>query len=247
MPGSRAVIGLVALLLLVDRADAAAQPRIDRTVPPPPRQSGNVAAGPDIMGALVDSLKLLGIEHGVRIGFQEKTRRALEGPFWADYVHSVRRPAQWDDSDNWLVNYVGHPLHGAAAGYIWIDHDPRSQREEFGLSAAYWATRWRSIAWSAGYSLQFEIGPLSEASIGNVGLDPKTTGWVDYVVTPIGGFAILVAEDALDRYVVKWVEARTKNRFYRASLRLIFNPSRTFANLSMGKHPWYRDTRQLSW
>src|SRR6187399_1795161 len=82
----------------------------------------------DISGALIDSLKLLGIEHAIRIGFQEKTRRELPGPFWTDYRQSVRWPPQWEDTDSWLVNYVGHPLHGAAAGYIWIEHDPRSTR-----------------------------------------------------------------------------------------------------------------------
>lgn len=58
--------------------------------------------------------------------------------------------------------------------------------------------------WSAAYSLQFEIGPLSEASIGNVGMRPETTGWVDDVVTPLGAFGLIVAEDALDRYFVQW-------------------------------------------
>jgi hypothetical protein len=52
------------------------------------------------------------------------------------------------------------------------------------------------MAWAAGYSLQFEIGPLSEASIGNVGMRPQTTGWVDYVVTPLGAFGLIAAEDA---------------------------------------------------
>src|SRR6185295_7735220 len=112
-------------------------------------------------------------------------------------------PRQWKDGDGWLVNYVGHPLHGAAAGYIFLAHDPRSRHEEFGINVHYWSTRWRAMAWSAGYSLQFEIGPLSEASIGNVGLNPDTTGWVDYAVTPVGAGTVMVVEDALDRYLVK--------------------------------------------
>ena len=47
----------------------------------------------DVMGAIGDSMKLLLIEHGTRIAFQEKTRRELGGPFWSDYQASVRRPA----------------------------------------------------------------------------------------------------------------------------------------------------------
>ena len=138
-------------------------------------------------------------------------------------------------------------MHGAAAGYIWLDHDPRGTRDEFGLSPRYWSSRWRSVAWSAAYSVQFEIGPLSEASIGNVGMKPETTGWVDYVVTPAGGLAILVAEDALDRFLVRWAEARTRNRFYRASLRMLFGPARALANVATNKPPWQRSGRSLDW
>jgi hypothetical protein len=144
------------------------------------------------------------------------------------------------------VNYIGHPIHGAAAGYIWLDHDPRAP-VEIGLNRRYWVTRAQSTAWIAAYSVQFEFGPLSEASIGNVGMTPETTGWVDHVVTPVGAFGLIVAEDALDRFLVKWIEARTKNRVARASLRLIFNPARTFSNAASGKLPWYRKDRALSW
>ena len=37
--------------------------------------------GADVIGAFVDSLKLLMFEHGIRIAFQEKTRAELGGPF----------------------------------------------------------------------------------------------------------------------------------------------------------------------
>jgi hypothetical protein len=202
---------------------------------------------PNVKAALTDAFKMLAIEHGIRIAFQPKTRHELAGPFWKDYRESLHVPRSWEDTDAWYVNYVGHPIHGAAAGWIWIAHDPVSRREEFGLSGKYWATRGRAVAWIAGYSLQFEIGPLSEASIGNVGKRPETTAWVDYVVTPVGGFGILVAEDALDRYFIKWVEARTTNRVWRASLRMLFNPARTMANVSANRVPWHRDTRRLAW
>src|SRR5678815_3862186 len=124
--------------------------------------------GTDIIGAFADSLKLLMVEHAFRIAFQEKTRQELGGPFWLDYKRSVRIPPQWEDTDAWWVNYIGHPIHGAAAGYIWLDHDPNAP-VEISLNRNYWTTRGRAAAWSAAYSLQFEYGPLSEASIGNVG------------------------------------------------------------------------------
>ena len=94
---------------------------------------------------------------------------------------------------------------------------------------------------------QFEIGPLSEASIGNVGMRPETTGWVDHVITPTGAFGLIVAEDALDRFLVKWIESRTTNRFLRGTVRLLFNPGRTLANTSSGRAPWFRDGRPLDW
>jgi hypothetical protein len=132
--------------------------------------------GADVVGAFVDSLKLLMIEHVVRISFQEKTRRELDGPFWGDYRRSLRIPRTWEDSDAWWVNYIGHPIHGAAARYISVDHD-RAAPAEISLSRGYWGSRGRAAAWVSLYSLQFESGPLSEASIGNVGMNPETTGW----------------------------------------------------------------------
>lgn len=202
--------------------------------------------GADVLGAFTGSLKLLLIEHGWRIAFQQKTRRELSGPFWGDYRRSVRIPRQWEDTDAWGVNYIGHPIHGAAAGYLWLDHEPGAP-VNISLDRAYWASRGRATAWSAAYSLQFELGPLSEASIGNVGMRPETTGWVDHVVTPAGAFGLIVAEDALDRFVVKWMEARVGNRLLRMVIRLAFNPGRTLSNTSSGRPPWHRDGRPLNW
>jgi hypothetical protein len=202
--------------------------------------------GADVLGAFADSLKLLLIEHGSRIAFQEKTRTELGGNFWTDYRRSVRVPAQWEDTDSWAVNYVGHPIHGAAAGYLWLDHEPGAP-PDISLTPKYWASRARAMAWAAGYSLQFEIGPFSEASIGNVGMRPETTGWVDHVVTPVGAFGWIVAEYALDRYFVKWFEGKVRNRVARALMRLAMNPGRTLSNTASGRAPWSREGRPLLW
>jgi hypothetical protein len=202
--------------------------------------------GIDWKGAIGDSFKQLMIEHAIRVATQNKTRRELKGPFWSDYKDSLRVPSHWEDGDAWWVNYIGHPIHGAAAGYSWLDHDPGAPTE-ISLSSRYWTTRSYALAWSAVYSAQFEFGPLSEASIGNVGMRPETTGWVDHVTTPIGAFGLIVAEDALDRFFVKWIERRTHNRAWRASLRMLFNPARTMANLTSGKRPWNRGDRSIGW
>jgi hypothetical protein len=212
----------------------------------PPSEDALTSPGRDFLGAVVDSLKLVTMEHAIRIGFQEKTRTELSGPFWRDYRESIRAPRTWDDSDGWLVNYVGHPIHGAGAGIIWLDHSDKDRAASI-FSAGYLASRAKAAAFTAIYSLQFEIGPLSEASIGNVGRDPRTTGWVDYVVTPVGGFGFMIAEDALDRYLVRWLEGHIQNRVARASLRLIFGPSRFLANGAENRLPWYRPDRTLSW
>ncbi len=204
------------------------------------------AGGMDKTGVFVDSLALLGIEHGIRLVFQPGTRRELRGNFWRDYRRSVRVPTAWEDTDSWLVNYVGHPIHGAAAGYLWLEHDPKAPITiEF--DNRYWASRGRAAAFAAAYSLQFEIGPISEASLGNVGLRPETTGWVDYAVTPAGAFGLVIAEDVLDKFMVEWVERHTRNRVCRASLRLIFNPTRAMSNTAAGHLPWYRPDRTLAW
>ncbi len=203
--------------------------------------------GTDVFEVLKSSVRLLLLEHGTRIALQAKTRRELGGNFWVDYHRAVRMPQQWGDTDSWLINYVGHPVHGAAAGHLWLEHDPGAP---LGLGSGrdgYWSSRGRATAWAAVYSLQFEVGPLSEASIGNVGLRPETVGWVDHVVTPVGAFGMLVAEDALDRYVVEWVERKTRNRVVRAAVRLVLNPGRTMANTAAGRLPWHRPDRPIGW
>jgi len=229
---------VVLCVQLVAPAPSAAQ-ELDSTLP-----SMGGRPGTDILAVVGDSMKLLLIEHATRIAFQEKTRKALGGNFWEDYRKSVRVPPQWEDTDDWWVNYIGHPIHGAAAGYIWLDHEPGAPTE-FNTSSKYWASRGRAMAWSAAYSLQFEIGPLSEASIGNVGMIPQTTGWVDHVITPLGAFGLIVAEDALDRYVMKWLEERIHNSILRGALRVALNPGRALSNGSTGRLPWHREDRPL--
>ena len=201
----------------------------------------DVAGRTNLQGVLTDSLRLLTLEHSTRIAVQEKTRRELGGIFWKDYRASLRVPRQWGDGDGWLVNYVGHPGHGAAAGFIWAHHDPNGNVDDAGFGRRYWASRLRATGWGAAYSLQFEIGPFSEASIGNVGKNPATVGWVDHVVTPIGGLGVMLAEDALDRYVVSRLERRVQNSVFRALLRTALNPARSMANLAGARPPWHRD------
>jgi len=229
------------LIFLPQRADA--QPSASTAAATASRDD---SARTNLKGVLADSFKLLMMEHITRVAIQEKTRRALGGNFFGDYRRSVRVPKQWEDTDGFLVNYVGHPIHGAAAAFIFIEHSPESRSRPFGLNKEYLDSRWRPVLASALYSLQFEIGPLSEASIGNVGQRPETTGWVDYVVTPVGALGLMFGEDALDRLLEK-IEGKAENRFARMLLRITFGPSRAMSNAAMGRAPWHRDGRPLDW
>jgi hypothetical protein len=175
---------------------------------------------------------------------QSKTRRELAGPFWSDYFASASSIHTWNDGDSIATNYFGHPVMGAVTGYIQIFNDPRGQRLEFDLSSKqYWKSRLKAMAWSAAYSAQFEIGPISEASIGNVGKHPPAMAVTDLVVTPFGGFAMMLLEDYLDKRFVSRLErgGGMKARFYR----IVLNPSRSIANVLRWKRPSYRDNRPL--
>ena len=238
--------GAIVLAILIGGQTTYGQP--GEPPPGPPVRSDPSSLAPTastLKGAIADSLRLLLIEHSTRIAFQEKTRQELGGPFFSDYVRSVKIPKTWEDGDSWGVNYIGHPIHGAAAGFIWLDHEDGAHDPRIGFSKEYWGSRGRATAWAAVYSYQFEFGPLSEASIGNVGLRPNTTGWVDHVVTPAGALGFMVAEDALDRYLIVRIESWTGNRFLRAAARMALNPSRTMSNAAQGRAPWARAARPL--
>jgi hypothetical protein len=115
---------LPALFRAGSPSPAAAQVRTEVPV-----HAANDDGGTDIGAALRNSFKLLMIEHATRLLTQEKTRRELAGPFMEDYRRSVRIPTQWDDADPWFTNYIGHPIHGAAAGYLWLDAEPQAPSE----------------------------------------------------------------------------------------------------------------------
>ena len=101
----------------------------------------------------------------------------------------------------------------------------------------YWSTRWRPLVWTAAYSVQFELGPLSEASIGNVGLTSTDIGWVDYVVTPVGGLGLMTAEDAIDQFFIAWFEGHVRNRPARVVMRTLFNTSAAHAMRQSCRRP----------
>lgn len=189
--------------------------------------------------AVKQSLLFLSLQHGYAMT-QPKTRDALHGPFFKDYARSVKSLHGWADGGRFFTNYVAHPLQGSMTGFIQIQNDPVGARQRFGASGAYWRSRLKAVAWTAAWSTQFEIGPVSQASIGNVGEHGKQT-YVDLVMTPVGGLALLVIEDALDKYLVERIERRHNSYYLKITSRMLLNPTRSVANLLRFKKPWHRD------
>jgi hypothetical protein len=212
-----------------------------------PQSSEETDRGPGVAWRplLWQSGLFLGIEHSYRLATEPGSRASLRGRFWPDYFESVRGLRGWNDGGDFLTNYIGHPMQGSVAGYLYIQNDPGARRLEFSKSRAYWRSRLKGMAWSAVYSTQFELGPAGEAAIGNLGGRdaPNAMAYVDLVVTPIGGLGWQVGEDALDRYVIQWLENKTDNRLARILVRGCLNPTRSFANILRFRVPWHRDTR----
>jgi hypothetical protein len=202
--------------------------------------------GFDWQAAANQSFFGLAIQHGIRMS-QSKTRREMGGPFFEDYRNAVSGLDGWGDTDSVFTNYVAHPFQGAVTGFIQIQNDPHGIRQEFGWNSDYWWSRTRAMAWAAFYSTQFELGPVSEASIGNVGKKRGTMGFVDLVMTPVGGMGLIVAEDVIDKKWIQGIESHTAGLNRRRVYRMVFNPQRTLANLLRLKKPWHRDTRSIDW
>ena len=187
--------------------------------------------------------RFLAMEHGFRLLTEPGTRSGLKGSFIRNYGRSVSNLHGWADGDEFYVNYVGHPMQGSVAGFLWAHNDLRYRRAEFGTDPIYWKARLRAAAFIWAYSTQFEIGPVSEASIGGIQATFPQQGFVDHVVTPVIGTAWMLGEDFVDVAIIKRIEDATTNRWVRILTRSSFNPARTFANVLGGRVPWARDTR----
>ena len=203
---------------------------------------------------LGESFLFLSAQHGGNIFMDRDTRLNLtHGPFWGDYVYCVEhyRYSRWKDDDPFGVDYVGHPMMGAMTNSIYEQNDPKQRALMFENTRRYWMGRLRATAYSAVYSAQWKVGPLSEASIGNTGIGYYTrasdglvtneTGMQDFFVTPIGGLAWNVGEDVIDRYLFRRVQhahPRNKPLLIVASL---MTPLKSAANLTRFRAFYYRD------
>ena len=186
--------------------------------------------------------------------------------YWRDYKHSLSTwiHSGWDDGDSFITNYIGHPIQGALTAYIQVQNDPQGERLEFAMSKEYWWSRFKAMMWSAAYSTQWKIGPLSEMTVEKYGTKirgrwnhdgtwPCSTrncvtgvGQVDLVVTPTAGLAWLVTEDVLDRVLIRRMEDARGKGLAVNFVRCALNPVRGGANILHGRRPWYRASRDHS-
>jgi hypothetical protein len=182
----------------------------------------------------------------------------FHGNFFRKWFQSVQhfRFSRWNDDDTIVCNYIGHPIMGAVLGDIQIQNDPSGRVLRFEMSRRYWHSRLKAMAWSAMWSAEWKVGPISEASIGNTGISyyydkdarkiTNGTGMVDFFVTPIGGTVWLMGEDVVDRYIVEPVERKSTRRLLLLALPWL-TPGRSAANIMRGRAPWYRDSRDVHW
>lgn len=198
-------------------------------------------------GVYKQSVLFLGLEHAFRLASERGTREGMKGPFFSGWLAAAGNLHGWADGDPFYVNYIGHPMQGAVAGYIWVQNDGKYGDAQFGANRHYWKSRLRASAFSAAYSFQFEAGPLSEASIGKVQSQWPQQGLVDHVVTPFVGTGWMIAEDALDRFVVRRLEGAWDSPYPLVFIRGFLNPSRSLANMLRFKVPWARDDRPGLW
>ena len=192
--------------------------------------------------ALMEALLYTGAMHAFNLSQQPGTRDTLNGHWLQHYASSVSELRGWSDSDTFMAPYVGHPIEGSVFGYIFRQNDPKYKTVQFGDGRDYYVSLLRSMAYSAVWHTQWKIGPVSEASLGNVMLH-ASPGFITLVDTPTLGAITMLAEDAADRYWIMGLENHTSNRAAIILARSFLNPGRSMANMMAFRPPWVRDTR----
>jgi len=173
------------------------------------------------------------------------------GPWFQEWFDSVTEWHwnRWSDRNPFLDDYVGHPMMGAITNAFWIQNDPRGMTLEFSNSKEYWRSRLRATAFSAAYSFEWKFGPFGEAGIGHIGDDTvyrvtDQSGIVELVTTPVGGLFWTVAEDVLDKHLVRHLEEKPRSPVALLLISFI-TPARSTGNIMRFRPPWYRDSREV--
>ena len=207
---------------------------------------------------ILQEFLFVGVQHGFRLATEAKTRRELDGPFFADWAKIIGNTQwnRWSDGDKWFTSNVAHPASGAVAAWIYRRNDTRARYLEQDFhDPAYRKALLRSFAVATVTGVLWKIGPLSEATIGHVGLYPTVNKWGlpirdgnrsglnDYVLNEAGGIPLMICEDWLDKHVARPLEAHIYGRARIDAIRIFTSPTRSFANVMSFHRPWFRDNR----
>jgi hypothetical protein len=187
---------------------------------------------------LWQSLEFLVIQHTWRATFEETTwDDTLEGSFWDDYFTSAGNLCCWDDGDKFSTNYLFHPALGSIAAFIFAHNHHASKVTPPAGTGAYWGAKGKQSLFAFAYSAYFELGlVLSEAAIGNVGLDGHGMTWGDIIVTPAVGTMLSAGEDYLRSTLVDRIDRW--NHRWGVVAALCLNPTRSVSNVIAFQKPW---------
>jgi hypothetical protein len=215
-------------------------------------------------GLLWESFAFFGVENSQRLMADYFFRHlTADSPFWHDYIASLKHWnwRRWNDGDDFLVAYIGHPMQGSVTEFIEIQNDPRGRSLRIDDGKPYWRSQFHAFLWATAYSFDQKLGPLGEAALGSEGgytyvlhcpapcptyrpgIDKVTnnTGIVKLVTTPVGGSVWTLMEDGIDRVISDRLQDRYGDRVFVKIIRGSLNPCRTMANFLRWRLPWYRD------
>jgi hypothetical protein len=202
------------------------------------------------------------IEQTERIVRESKTRNQLGGPFFRDWFDTVSgyRFDNWNDGGKVFTSYLAHPAQGATLEAIfWQNNDRVRFSEQDFHSPVYRKALLQSFAFATVDAVLWKLGPLSESSIGNVGRPVlwwdrncralhipcvARTGVSDMVMNEVGGTAMTIGFQWLDKHLQKRIESKVHSRVLINTTRMLTYPPQSLANIVRFKAPWYRDNRR---
>lgn len=205
----------------------------------------------------------ISVEQAERVTMEAKTRDQLRGKFFQEWFSDVAkyRYGLWNDGDRFFTSYLGHPLQGAVIEDLFWQNDDRVRfsSQDF-HSSAYRKALLQAFAFAALDAVQWKLGPISEASIGHVGLPPHwwdephycnlahvychpRTGLNDLVMNEAGGTVLIIGFQWIDKHIDVLIEKRFNNRALIDTTRILTNPPQSLANLLRFRRPWFRDDR----
>jgi hypothetical protein len=186
--------------------------------------------GIDRRPVLSESLLFLTAQHLARFA-ENRTVSRLGGPFVNDWFDSVRSLNRFSDGGKITTNWVAHPMMGSVTTHILGQNDPEYLSNKIGSGDAYWRAKGKQFLFATAYSIQFEIGPLSESSLGNI-----HQASIDLWLTSTLGTVWSVGEDLAAQHVLR--PMRATHPKWANTLTVLLNPTRAFANLMAFKRHW---------